>query len=96
MTENEVDFIPLRVTGVTAAGKRKLDAEGKRKLIDACLQSRASIAGLALKAGMNANQLPYVASSATSSPGTSRDDSRCRQGVTVRSIALSQRFADPF
>jgi hypothetical protein len=26
MTENEVDFFPLRVTGVTAAGKRKFDA----------------------------------------------------------------------
>ncbi|PPK40996.1 hypothetical protein B0G57_103324, partial [Trinickia symbiotica] len=48
MTQNEVDFLPLRVTGVTAAGKRKFDAEGKRKLIDACLQPGASIAGLAL------------------------------------------------
>ncbi|MBU6489858.1 MAG: transposase [Burkholderiales bacterium] len=57
MTQNEVDFLPLRVTGVTAAGKRKFDAEGKRKLIDACLQPGASIAGLALKAGVNANQL---------------------------------------
>jgi transposase len=57
MTQNEVDFFPLRVTGVTAAGKRKFDAEGKRKLIDACLQPGASIAGLALKAGVNANQL---------------------------------------
>lgn len=34
MTENEVDFLPLRVTGVTAAGKRKFDAEGKRRLIE--------------------------------------------------------------
>lgn len=57
MTQNEVDFLPLRVTGVTAKGKRKFDAEGKRKLIDACRQPGASIAGLALKAGVNANQL---------------------------------------
>lgn len=57
MTQNEVDFFPLRVTGVTAAGKRKFDAEGKLKLIEACLQPGASIAGLALKAGVNANQL---------------------------------------
>ena len=57
MTQNEVDFLPLRVTGMTAAGKRKFDAEGKRKLIEACLQPGASIAGLALKAGVNANQL---------------------------------------
>ncbi len=46
-----------RATGVTAAGKRKFDAEGKRKLIDACLQPGASIAELALKAGVNANRL---------------------------------------
>ncbi|CAK0064987.1 transposase IS3/IS911 [Burkholderia pseudomallei] len=57
MTQNEVDFLPLRVTGVTATGKRRFDAEGKRKLIEACLQPGASIAGLALKAGVNANQL---------------------------------------
>ncbi len=56
MIQNEVDFLPLRVTGVSAAGKRKFDAEGKRKLIEACLQPGASIAGLALKAGVNANQ----------------------------------------
>ena len=57
MTQNEVDFLPLRVTGVTATDKRRFDAEGKRKLIEACLQPGASIAGLALKAGVNANQL---------------------------------------
>ncbi|ACR29045.1 MULTISPECIES: IS66-like element accessory protein TnpA [Burkholderiaceae] len=57
MTENEVDFFPLRVTGVTATGKRRFDPEGKRKLIEACMQPGASIAGLALKAGVNANQL---------------------------------------
>ncbi len=42
MTQNEVDFLPLRLTGVTAAGKSKFDAEGKRKLIEACLQPGAS------------------------------------------------------
>lgn len=57
MTQNEVGFLPLRVTGATATGKRKFDAEGKRKLVEACLQPGASIAGLALKAGVNANQL---------------------------------------
>lgn len=57
MTQTEVDFLPLRVTGVTATGKRRFDAEGKRKLIEACLLPGASIAGLALKAGVNANQL---------------------------------------
>jgi transposase len=57
MTENEVDFFPLQVTGMSTGGKRKFDAQGKRKLVDACLQPGASIAGLALKAGVNANQL---------------------------------------
>jgi transposase len=57
MRENEVDFLPLRVTGMSAGGKRKFDVQGKRKLVDACLQPGASIAGLALKAGVNANQL---------------------------------------
>ena len=57
MRENEVDFLPLRVTGISAGGKRKFDVQGKRKLVDACLQPGASIAGLALKAGVNANQL---------------------------------------
>jgi transposase len=57
MTENEVDFFPLRVTGVSAGGKRKFDVQGKRKPVEACLQPGASIAGLALKAGLNANQL---------------------------------------
>lgn len=57
MTQNEVNFLPLRVTGVTATGKRRFDAEGKRRLIEDCLQPGASIAGLALKAGVNANQL---------------------------------------
>lgn len=42
---------------MTATGKRRFDAEGKRRLIEACLQPGASIAGLALKAGVNANQL---------------------------------------
>ncbi|PTB20205.1 hypothetical protein C9I57_14050 [Trinickia symbiotica] len=57
MTQNEVDFLPLRVTGATAAGRRKFDAEGKRKPIEACPQPGESIAGLALKVGVKGNQL---------------------------------------
>jgi transposase len=57
MTIDEFDFLPLRVTRVCANGKRRYDPEGKRRLIEACLTPGASIARLALKAGVNANQL---------------------------------------
>jgi transposase len=36
---------------MTAAGKRQFDDEGNRKLIEACLQPGASIAGLAFTEG---------------------------------------------
>jgi len=57
MTENDLTFLPLRVTRVGVGGKRSFDPAGKRRLVDACLQPGASLSGLALKAGVNANQL---------------------------------------
>ncbi|MBN3776206.1 transposase [Burkholderia sp. Ac-20345] len=51
------DFLPLKVTHVAPNGKRSFDPDGKRRLIEACLQPGASLSGLALKAGVNANQL---------------------------------------
>ncbi|MDN3370311.1 transposase [Ralstonia pseudosolanacearum] len=57
MTETEVDYLPLRVKRVRINGKREFDAESKRRLIEACMQPGASISGMALKAGINANQL---------------------------------------
>lgn len=57
MIDDEFDFLPLQVIRVCANGKRRYDPAGKRKLIEACLRPGASIAGLALKAGVNANQL---------------------------------------
>jgi transposase len=57
MQDNLDDFLPLRVMGVNADGKRRFDEREKQRLIEACLQPGVSIAGLALKAGINANVL---------------------------------------
>ncbi len=57
MNDDESDFMPLRVIRECSNGKRRYDPEGKRRLMEACLLPGASIAGLALKAQVNANQL---------------------------------------
>ena len=57
MQDNLDDLLPLRVIGVNADGKRRFDEREKQRLIEACLQPGVSIAGLALKAGINANVL---------------------------------------
>ena len=57
MTDTDFDFRPLRVIKTCADGKHRYDPEGKRKLIEACRRPAASLAGLALKACVNANQL---------------------------------------
>src|ERR1700752_2895187 len=59
MTPDTIDleFLPLKVTHVSPKGKRSFDPDGKRRLVEACLQPGASLSGLALKAGVNANQL---------------------------------------
>lgn len=55
--EDLEDLLPLKVLHVGVNGKRTFDPRGKRLLIEACRQPGASVAGLALKAGVNANQL---------------------------------------
>ena len=47
----------LAVTLVGRDGKRRYDRQSKRRLVEACLQPGVSVAGLALKAGINANLL---------------------------------------
>jgi transposase len=49
MTSDDLAFLPLKVIR-TGPG-------GKQRLIEACLQPGISISGMALKAGINANQL---------------------------------------
>ncbi len=57
MSETELSFLPLQVLRVGVGGKRTFEPEGKRRLIEACRQPDVSLSGMALKAGINANQL---------------------------------------
>ena len=57
MTEDDLSFLPLKVSKVGPTGKRTFDPDGKRRLVEACRRSEVSISGMALKAGVNANQL---------------------------------------
>jgi transposase len=57
MKQNDSDFLPLRVTHTSPDGKRSYDRGDKQRLIEACLQPGISVAGMALKAGVNANLL---------------------------------------
>ena len=57
MTDDDLNFLPLKVTKVGATGKRTFDTDSKRRLLQACRRPGVSISGMALKAGINANQL---------------------------------------
>jgi len=56
MTQTDSD-LHLEVTSVGGDGKRRYSRQAKRRLVEACLQPGVSVAGLALKAGVNANLL---------------------------------------
>ena len=47
----------LEVVGVLRNGRRRYDPASKRRLIEACLQPGVSLAGVALRHGVNANLL---------------------------------------
>jgi transposase len=74
MTEDDLSFLPLRVTRVGVGGKRSFDAADKRRLVEACLRPGASLSGLALKAGVNANQLHKWVQAFEQSRAQIRDD----------------------
>ena len=57
MTQDDLIFLPLRVTRIGAGGERSFDPADKQRLINVCLQPGASLSGVTLKAGVNTNQL---------------------------------------
>ncbi|MDP9108332.1 MAG: transposase [Pseudomonadota bacterium] len=57
MNFDDYTFLPLKVIRTGPGGKRTFDRAGKRMLVEACLVPGVSISGMALKAGVNANQL---------------------------------------
>jgi len=83
MTQDDLTFLPLRVTRVGVGGKRSFDPAGKRRLIEACLQPGASLSGLALKAGVNANQLCKWVRQHERSNTPVRDDVACGSSAFV-------------
>ena len=54
---DDLSFLPLKVTKVGTTGKRTFDPDGQRRLVQAYRRPGVSISGLALKAGVNINQL---------------------------------------
>lgn len=54
---NDTDCFPLRVVRIRSNGKRDYDPAAKWRLIELCRRPGVSIARLALKAQINANQL---------------------------------------
>ncbi|MGO4763652.1 transposase [Cupriavidus sp. 2KB_3] len=57
MMEAEFDVLPLRVIRVRSNGKRDFDRADKRRIVEACLRPGVSVSGMALKLGINTNQL---------------------------------------
>ncbi|WP_416047476.1 IS66-like element accessory protein TnpA [Cupriavidus basilensis] len=57
MMEFECEVPPLKVIRVRSNGKRDFDPGDKRQLVEACLRPGVSVAGMALKVGINTNQL---------------------------------------
>lgn len=57
MMEAEFDVLPLRVIRIRSNGKRDFDRTDKRRIVEACLRPGVSVSGMALKLGINTNQL---------------------------------------
>ncbi len=57
MKQRHTEIFDLPVVNVGRDGRRSFDRQAKRRLIEACLQPGVSLAGMALKHGLNANLL---------------------------------------
>jgi len=57
MMEAEFEVLPLRVIRIRSNGKRDFDWTDKRRVVEACLRPGVSVSGMALKLGINTNQL---------------------------------------
>lgn len=68
MNFDDFTFLPLKVIRTRPGGKRTFDRAGKWMLIEACLKPGVSISEMALKAGINANQLHKWIRSGQQSP----------------------------
>jgi transposase len=69
----------LMVTGTRRDGRRRYDLQSKRALARACLQPGVSLAGMALKHGVNANLLRkwvrrYQLASDAAAPAVAKED----------------------
>ncbi|ANN69364.1 IS66-like element accessory protein TnpA [Bordetella bronchialis] len=73
MTIEQVDFLPLQPIRVRSTGKRDYDPVAKQRLIQMCVSSGASISNMALKAGVNANQLPKWIGQSRQAPQAGKD-----------------------
>lgn len=55
--EAEFDVLQLRVIRIRSNGKRDFDRTDKRRIVEACLRPGVSVSWMALKLGINTNQL---------------------------------------
>jgi transposase len=88
MTQDDLSFLPLRVTRVGVGGKRSFDPIDKKRLIDACLQPGTSLSALALKAGVNANQLHKWVRLHEQSNTAAREETHVAASVFVPVVAI--------
>jgi transposase len=68
MIEQHSESSCLKVVTVGKDGKRRFDRRMKQWLVEACLTPGASVAGLALKHGVNANLLRAISPASDSQP----------------------------
>jgi transposase len=96
MTQDDLSLLPLRVTRVGVGGKRSFDSMGKRGLVEACQQPGTSLSGLALKAGVNANQLrKWVRLHRQAQTPANNDDMAAASSAFVPVVAIADPATAP-